>query len=126
MLQKRLMRTEKIGIAISIICAIHCLVVPAALIYLGQHSVNEHAHGIFDITILVLASIFMAITFKQSFGKSYYLQVLLLFILGAILFFASFFVPTPLNHYLFVGGSIFWLIAHVINFKNHRGLTKNV
>lgn len=113
------MRTEKIGIVISIICAIHCLVMPAALIYLGQQSINEHAHGIFDISILILAAVFMAITFYQSLNKGHYIQVLLLTLMGIFSFASSFFVSTPLNHYLFVIGSMFWLFAHFINFKNH-------
>lgn len=126
MLQKQLMRTEKIGIVISLICAIHCLVVPIALVYLGQHSINEHAHGLFDVTILVLACIFMGITFYQSLNKPYFSKVLILTVLGALSFISSYFVPTPFNHYLFVAGSIFFLIAHLINFKKHNSLVKNV
>lgn len=126
MLQKRLMRTEKIGIAISLICAIHCLVMPVALLYLGRHSLHEHAHGIFDITILVLASVFMAFTFVQSLRKAHFHKILILTLLGTFTFIFSFFVSSPFNHYCFVAGSIFWLVAHLINYKNHSAPVKNV
>jgi len=126
MLQKRLMRTEKIGIAISLICAIHCLLMPVALLYLGRHSLHEHAHGMFDIIILILASIFMAITFAQSLRKPHFNKIFILTLLGCSTFIFSFFVSSPFNHYCFVAGSVFWLVAHLINYKKHAAPVKNV
>jgi len=127
MLQNRALRTEKIGIVISIICALHCLIMPVALIYIGQHSINQHHHGVFDAVILILASIFMGITAYQSVNKPYFKKIILLLLLGGLSFMISFAVPTPFNHYLFVGGSIFWLIGHVINFKgSHKGAKTSV
>lgn len=126
MLQKQLLRTEKLGIAISIICAVHCLLMPIALLYLGRHSLHEHVHGIFDIAILVLASLFMGFTFFQSLGKTHFRKIFLLTLLGAFTFIVSFFMSSPFNHYCFVAGSIFWLIAHLINYKRHATPLKNV
>ena len=126
MLQRRLLRTEKIGIAISLICALHCLLMPVALLYLGRHSLHEHAHGIFDIAILIVASIFMGITFVQSLKKAHFYKIFVLTLLGAATFIFSFFVSTPFNHYCFVAGSIFWLVAHLINYKKHSLPIKNV
>ena len=120
MLQNYNLRTEKIGIVISIICAVHCLVMPVALIYIGQQSINHHLHGAFDIVILLLASIFMGFTVYQSIKKPYLNKIIFLLILGIIAFLLSFFVPSPFNHFLFVGGSIFWLIAHLINYRNNH------
>lgn len=125
MLHKRIVRTELIGILVSLVCAIHCLAMPAFLLYLGS-SINEHAHGAFDISILILASLFMAYTFKQSLKKAHFNKILILTLLGAFSFIISFFMVTPLNHICFVAGSIFWLIAHLINYKNHSALIKNV
>lgn len=118
MLQNDILRTEKIGIAISIICAVHCLIMPVALVYIGQHSINQHQHGTFDVVILILASIFMGFTVYQSTNKPYFKKIILLLVLGILAFISSYFVPTPVNHFLFVGGSIFWLIGHLINFRN--------
>jgi len=128
MLHNRILRTEKIGIVISIICALHCLIMPVALVYIGQHSINQHNHGVFDTIILVLAAIFMGITVYQSINKPYFSKILLLLVLGSASFLFSFFVPTPFNHYLFVGGSVFWLIGHIINYRSHshKGSKSNV
>ena len=125
MLHKRIVRTEFLGILVSLICAVHCLAMPAILICLGS-SINEHAHGAFDISILLLASLFMAYTFKQSIGKVHFSKILILTLFGALTFLLSFFVGTPFNHYCFVGGSIFWLIAHFINYRSHSDQLKNV
>ncbi len=127
MLQKQSLRTEKIGIVISIICALHCLIMPMALFYIGQQSMNQHFHGAFDIVILVLAAIFMGFTVLQSLKKPYFNKIILLLILGGFSFLISFFVPTPFNHYLFVAGSLFWLVGHIINYRsNHNSSATNV
>lgn len=127
MLHKRNLKTEKIGIAISVICALHCLIMPMALFFIGQQSVNHHFHGTFDLIILILAAIFMGFTVLQSQNKPYFNKIILLLILGAIAFLTSFFVPSPFNHYLFVLGSIFWLVGHIINFRsNHNSSKSNV
>ena len=127
MLQNSSLRTEKIGIVISIICAVHCLVMPVALIYIGQQSINQHIHGLFDVVILALAAIFMGLTVYQSLNKDYFKKIIVVLILGGFCFLFSFFVPSPFNHYLFVGGSIFWLVGHLINFRNnHNSPDSNV
>lgn len=118
MLQYLKLRTEKIGIIISLICALHCLLMPVALIYIGQKSMNHHLHGAFDVIILVLASIFMGFTVYQSIRKPYFKKIVGLLILGAFSFILSYFVPTPINHFLFVAGSLFWLVGHLINYRN--------
>jgi len=100
---------------------------PAALVYIGQSSINQHNHGIFDTVILILASIFMGLTVFQSINKPYFKKIVFLLILGGICFLLSFAAPTPFNHFLFVGGSVFWLIGHIINFRSsHKSVKANV
>lgn len=124
MLHDRILRTEKLGIIISIICAVHCLIMPVALLYIGQHSVNQHNHGIFDAVILFLAAIFMGFTVYQSLNKPYFKKIVALLLFGSISFLMSFFVPSPFNHFLFVSGSIFWLVGHLINYRGNHKVAK--
>jgi len=77
MLHERILKTEKIGIVISVICAIHCLIMPFVLIYAGKHSMSHHHHCTIDNVLLALASIFMAFTVYQSLNKFYFNKILL-------------------------------------------------
>ena len=57
--------TDKLGIGISAICMVHCLVSPIILGIVGTSSAFGFMHGTFDVIILLIALAIMLYSLKS-------------------------------------------------------------
>lgn len=105
-----------LGIIVSIICAVHCTILPFLLAYMGIHSTNG-SHLTFDVIILSLALVILYSTIRKKVTKENLPIISFLIIAGFISYLLSFCIQSNISHFLFATGSVFWLIVHAKNLK---------
>lgn len=105
-----------LGIFVSIICAVHCTILPFILAYAGIHS-SQGSHRLFDFIILSIALVVLFSTIRKKITKQNLPLITFLILAGFVCYFLSFCFQSTLSHFLFATGSVFWLIVHAKNLK---------
>ena len=111
---------DKIGLGLSGLCLVHCLILPflvAALPWLGLFIEDERVHLCFAAVTVPVA----IIAFIPGFLKHQRQGVLALGMAGAtLLLFGSVghdWVPHPMEHWFTVLGGMFLVSGHYVNFR---------
>jgi len=113
---------DKIGISLSGLCAIHCLVTPLLLLFIpawGSYFQHEFVHIIFFLIVSPLA----LVSFYRVLKKHRNRVPLILGIIGSGVLLLSFFEAGHNHsgvHFLSVVGSIFLISGHYISLKKCR------
>jgi len=108
---------EKFGLGLSVVCMIHCLATPIAMVLFGGFIQSQDNHLVFDLVILASASLIMLISILNSESRNNSLSIVAI---GLTFFCLSFFVPNPLNHVFFVLGSFVWFFVHFRNLRSDK------
>ncbi|MDH5580887.1 MAG: MerC domain-containing protein [Bdellovibrionales bacterium] len=110
---------DKIGISLSGLCAIHCLITPLILIFMpawANFFKHEYIHILFFLTVSPLALISFYRVFKEHEDR----VPLGLGILGSLVLLLSFVEHDHDIHFLSILGSILLMSGHFLSLKKCR------
>jgi len=113
-------KLDLLGIGVSILCALHCLLLPFFLVFIGKTKADGVFHGFFDFAILLVAGFIMYASLKKHKDSKKYPLMIVLSCIGCVFFASSLFIASIFQHFLFVLGSLFWLAVHAINLKSYK------
>lgn len=103
--------TDIWGIIASLVCAIHCVAVPALMLYVGVEGNHTH-HIIFDLA-MVSIGIYLIVTSLLPTIKATKNPFLIGSLAFGVFFFSiSFFFQQNVSHILFAIGGLSWAAAH--------------
>lgn len=114
---------DRVGIGLSGICAIHCLLVPVIIslipLWPAFEELHEYTHLIFFLAITP--------TVLLSLQKKHESKAVTIFLLsGVLIIFLAWFFNERLGEYREAGvtliGSLFLISGHWLNYKSKRGI----
>lgn len=116
---RRTDKFDKLGIFISSLCAIHCLVTPLFVFILPTLGMSLH-HPLFHWTIALLVIPLGVFAFWQGYKHHHHLSVLITGILGISIVGLAALLPHSWIHFfghdvVTIIGSIFLITAHYLN-----------
>ncbi len=112
-----------IGIGLSLVCMIHCLLLPILLTTLPFLGVEIIENKILEIIIILFSALIGGYAIKKGFFKFHKSWlVICLFILGILLMLLGNFLPFPGEVASKLGGAILIICSHIQNWR----LSKNV
>ena len=102
---------DVIGVVASLACALHCLAVPAFIVWLGVET-NHTTHHVFDLVMIVIGIYLATVSLLPTIKSTKNLVLTTLLTLGVCSFGISFFFDHSVSHFLFAFGGISWAAAH--------------
>lgn len=117
-------KIDKIGIGLSSLCMVHCLVTPILILFMPVVQ-NELLHSVFHRVMFVLVVLIAMISFLPSYKKHKQMRVLVYAAIGcSILMTAAadfhfiHHIQIPYFEHIFTSiGGIFLLTAHISNIR---------
>lgn len=112
------------GIIASLVCAVHCVAVPALMLYVGVEGNHSH-HLIFDL-VMVSVGIYLIVTsLLPTIKATKNLFLIGALSLGIFFFVISFFFQQNVSHILFAIGGVSWAAAHAYKLIYKSRLTQH-
>ncbi len=113
-------QNDILGIILSVICAVHCLVLPIFIGIMGINLTNGHLHWLFDLSFLFAGGLLIYFSVYKNYRLSGNIRPLQFVIMGVFFFMSAFVVSSTAGHILFALGGMSWAFAHLSNFRLHR------
>jgi uncharacterized membrane protein YoaK (UPF0700 family) len=109
---------DGLGIATSILCAIHCIVLPISMTSLPLFGVNIVHNRAFEWFMIVLAFAVGVYALWHGYHNHHKNATpIKLFVIGFFLLISKQFLPQSFENYLVLAAVPFIIIAHVTNFR---------
>ncbi len=109
---------DKVGIAVTSLCAIHCIMLPVllpVLPLLGLSSVHNHA---FERIVLLITMVLGFITIFAGFHRYHRkLYPFYSLFLGGFIYWQKDSLGHEYEHYILIVGAAFVVLAHVLNMR---------
>lgn len=111
---------DKIGIGTSLLCAVHCILLPVLFTTLPLMGVEILENELLELVFILFSLIIGCLAMYNGYSKHHHkLLPLVLFILGiSLLFFANFFLEDNQETIIKIIGATTLIIAHLINWQN--------
>jgi hypothetical protein len=112
---------DKLGLASSFFCAIHCAVTPLIMslfLTMGAHKFFLHGWEHLDLICLLIAPCLASLTLKDGYCKHQSKLPALIFLTGFVVILFGYYVANQAWHPLFMAcGGITIALAHFLNIK---------
>jgi hypothetical protein len=105
-------RKDMLGMMASLICAVHCMATPLAVLWFGIGVPAEH-HLLFDVVFIAIGLYFIYTSLMPTLRRTHDVALYSLLVFGVLCFSVSFLLEANLGHLVFGVGGITWAIAHI-------------
>jgi len=115
--------TDIWGIVASLVCAVHCVAVPALMLYIGVEGNHTH-HIIFDLAMVCIGIYLIVSSLLPTIKATKNLFLIGSLTLGVFFFVISFFFHQNVSHILFAIGGLSWAAAHAYKLIYNNRLSR--
>ncbi len=103
--------TDLWGVIASLTCAVHCVAVPALMLYVGVEGNHTH-HLVFDLLMVCIGIYLIVTSLLPTIKATKNVFLITALSLGIFFFVISFFFQQSVSHILFAIGGVSWAAAH--------------